>query len=232
MRTPRPERFAMVARRAPPSPNRLTPVRGGDLSGAKVRCARFGPGRRVSRNRRPGRRPPELGPLAVTVVHERTRLMTEGLGTPGTTPDPIVTTGGSGATAPTAGVGTTSTRVAPRARRTPPRTRPVASPTRASKAASTSQRWVRTRPSRSRRGRPPGQGPARPGAVRAGGPRVQPADPRRRPAALAQLPAGLDGQQVRRGGPRQGPRPAGLAADRLRRPLAVRSASRATCSAS
>ena len=35
--------------------------------------------------------------------------MTEGLGTPGTTPDPIVTTGGSGATAPTAGVGTTST---------------------------------------------------------------------------------------------------------------------------
>ncbi len=35
--------------------------------------------------------------------------MTEGLGTPGSTPDPIVTTGGSGATAPTAGVGTTST---------------------------------------------------------------------------------------------------------------------------
>src|SRR4051812_8662644 len=35
--------------------------------------------------------------------------MTEGLGTPGTTPDPIVTAGGSGATAPTAGVGTTST---------------------------------------------------------------------------------------------------------------------------
>jgi hypothetical protein len=35
--------------------------------------------------------------------------MTEGIGTPGITPDPIVTTGGSGATAPTAGVGTTST---------------------------------------------------------------------------------------------------------------------------
>ena len=77
--------------------------------------------------------------------------MTEGLGTPGTTPDPIGTTGGSGATAPTAGVGTTPTRWGPEHQGHRQGARRAASPTRASRAASTSQRSARTRPSRSPR---------------------------------------------------------------------------------
>ena len=147
--------------------------------------------------------------------------MTEGLGTPGTTPDPIVTAGGSGATAPTAGVGTTSTGGSQSTK-----------DTAKDEARGVAQEGVEggkhvaavgADQAKQVAGEAGHQVKALLGQAQseAGGPRVQPADPRRRPARSPAPELGSMASKSDEEGLAKDLAQQASAAVRLRRPLAV-----------